>query len=143
MILKVPATIFLLLLFCLTLGGCNGGGGSESSSATSSEAPSTLDLIGSEIAFNPTIRFTSATDCTYDNTLATENTLPQPTTGLIQATYTAVSSAGTITIKVSSTDSSFTDDLILVMTGWRDLDQDGFIDQLLYGSLSDTRVCVA
>ena len=37
--------------------------------------------------------------------------------------------AGAITIKVSSTDSSFTEDLILVMTGWRDLDQDGFIDQ--------------
>ena len=129
MILKVPATIFPLLLVCLTLGGCNGGGGSESSSATSSEAPSTLDLIGSEIAFNPTIRFTSATDCTYDNTLATENTLPQPTTGLIQATYTAVENEGAITITISSIDESFTNDVVLVLSGWTDLDQDGFIDQ--------------
>ena len=101
-------------------------------------APSALDLVGSEIAFNPTIRFTSATDCTYDNTLATENTLPRPATGLIQATYTAVEEAGAITIKVSSTDSSFTEDLILVMTGWRDLDQDGFIDQFtIRASLAD------
>ena len=129
MILKVPATIFLFLLVCLTLGGCNGGGGSESSSATSSEAPSTLDLIGSEIAFNPTIRFTSATDCTYDNTLATENTLPRPTTGLIQATYVAVEKEGAITITISSIDESFTNDLILVLSGWTDLDKDGFIDQ--------------
>ena len=129
MILKLPATFYPFVFACLVLAGCNGGGDSASSGATSAEAPSTLDLVGSEIAFNPTIRFTSATDCTYDNTLATENTLPQPTAGLIQATYTAVSSAGTITIKVSSTDSSFTDDLILVMTGWSDLDKDGFIDQ--------------
>ena len=129
MILKLPATFYPFIFACLVLAGCNGGGDSASSTATSSEAPSTLDLVGSEIAFNPTIRFTSATDCTYDNTLATENTLPQPTTGLIQATYTAVSSAGTITIKVSSTDSSFTDDLILVMTGWTDSDGDGRIDQ--------------
>jgi hypothetical protein len=129
LILKFPDTFYSSFFVCLILVGCNGGGDSASSSATSAEAPSTLDLVGSEIAFNPTIRFTSATDCTYDNTLATENTLPQPTAGLIQATYTAVSSAGTITIKVSSTDSSFTDDLILVMTGWSDLDKDGFIDQ--------------
>ena len=129
MIFKVPASIFLLLLACLILGGCNGGGDSASSSATSSEAPSTLDLIGSEIAFNPTIRFTSATDCTYDNTLATENTLPQPTIGLIQATYTAVENEGSITITISSIDESFTNDVVLVLSGWTDLDQDGFIDQ--------------
>jgi hypothetical protein len=129
MILKLPPTFYAFVFTCLILAGCNGGGDSASSDATSAEAPSILDLVGSEIAFNPTIRFTSATDCTYDNTLATENTLPQPSGGLIQATYTAVSSAGTITITVSSTDSSFTDDLILVMTGWSDLDKDGFIDQ--------------
>ncbi|MBT3635822.1 MAG: hypothetical protein HN531_02710 [Opitutae bacterium] len=139
MILKLPATFYAFVFTCLVLAGCNGGGDSASSAATSAEAPSTLDLVGSEIAFNPTIRFTSATDCTYDNTLATENTLPQPTAGLIQATYTAVSSAGTITIKVSSTDSSFTDDLILVMTGWSDLDKDGFIDQFaIRPSLGET-----
>jgi hypothetical protein len=129
MILKLPATFYSFIFACLALAGCNGGGDSVSSDATSAEAPSTLDLVGSEIAFNPSIRFTSATDCTYDNTLATENTLPQPTVGVIQATYTAVSNAGTITIKVSSTDSSFTDDLILVMSEWSDLDKDGFIDQ--------------
>ena len=129
MILKLPAAFYSLILACLTLVGCNGGGDSGSSSATSSEAPSPLDLIGSEIAFNPTIRFTSTSDCTYDNTLATENTLPQPTTGLIQATYTAVEKEGAITITVSSTDASFTNDVVLVLSGWTDLDQDGFIDQ--------------
>ena len=129
MTLKKPAPFNFFIFVCLILAGCKSGGDSGNSSAVSSEAPSALDLVGSEIAFNPTIRFTSATDCTYDNTLATENTLPRPATGLIQATYTAVEEAGAITIKVSSTDSSFTEDLILVMTGWRDLDQDGFIDQ--------------
>jgi hypothetical protein len=92
-----------------------------------------LDIIGSEIAFNPIIKFTTATDCTYDNTLAMEKAFPRPTIDgiprLIEATYTAVKSGGSLTVRISSTDSSFTDDLILVMTGWSDLDKDGFIDQ--------------
>ena len=130
MILKLPATFYPFIFACLVLAGCNGGGDSASSGATSAEAPSTLDLVGSEIAFNPTIRFTSATDCTYDNTLATENTLPQPTAGLIQATYTAVKSGDTLTVTISSTDdSTFGEDLVLVMTGWTDTDNDGLIDQ--------------
>jgi len=87
-----------------------------------------LDIIGSEIAFNPIIKFTTATDCIYDNTLAIENTFPQPASA-IQATYTAVKSGDTLTVTVSSTDSTFGEDLVLVMTGWTDSDGDGRIDQ--------------
>ena len=87
-----------------------------------------MDIIGSEIAFNPIIKFTTATDCIYDNTLAIENTFPQPASA-IQATYTAVKSGDTLTVTVSSTDSTFGEDLVLVMTGWTDSDGDGRIDQ--------------
>ena len=116
---------YLLVSFLFI--GCNGGGGSSSSS--SAEAPSALEIIGSEIAFNPIVKFTSATDCTYDNSLATERTFPQPSAGMIQATYVAVKSAGTLTVTISSTDATFGEDLVLVMTGWLDSDSDGLIDQ--------------
>ena len=102
-----------------------------------------MEIIGSEIAFNPIIKFTTATDCTYDNTLAIENTFPRPfldtnangtkdsgeTESLIQATYTAVKNGDTLTVTISSTDSAFGEDLVLVMTGWADSDGDGRIDQ--------------
>ncbi len=126
--MKIPKTFYALLPACLLWSGCNGGGGGSSSSATSTEAPSALDIIGSEIAFNPIIKFTTATDCTYDNTLAIENTFPQPAS-LIEATYTAVKNGGTLTVTISSTDSTFGEDLVLVMTGWTDTDGDGLIDQ--------------
>ena len=120
---------YLLVATCLLFGGCNGGGDSASSSVNSSDAPSVLDLVGSEITFNPIIKFTSATDCTYDNTLATEKTFPRPASGLIQATYVAVKSAGSLTVTVSSTDSSFGEDIVLVMTDWVDSDGDGLVEQ--------------
>jgi len=129
MILKLPYACCIPLFACLAFVGCNGGGDSSSSATTSSEAPSVLDIIGSEIAFNPVIKFTTATDCTYDNTLALERTFPQPSAGLIQATYTALKSGDTLTVTISSTDSTFGEDLVLVMTGWMDLDNDGLIDQ--------------
>ena len=61
--------------------------------------------------------------------MATENTLPQPTTGLIQATYVAGEKEGAITITIYSIYGSFTNDVVLALSGWTDLDQDGFIDQ--------------
>lgn len=128
--MKIPKQDYFLITICILLGGCNGGGGSSTTSnSTSTEAPSVLDLVGSEIAFNPIIKFTTATDCTYDNTLAMEKTFPRPVSGLIQATYVAVKSGGTITITISSTDSSFGEDLVLTMTGWADTDGDGLTDQ--------------
>ena len=129
--MKIPKTYYFLLPACLLWVGCKGGGdgASTSSASTTTEAPSALDIIGSEIAFNPIIKFTTATDCTYDNTLAIENTFPQPTDGLIQATYTAVKSGDTLTVTISSADSTFGEDLVLVMTGWTDSDNDGRIDQ--------------
>jgi len=129
--LKIPKTYYFLLPACLLWAGCKGGGdgASTSSASTTTEAPSALDIIGSEIAFNPIIKFTTATDCTYDNTLAIENTFPQPTDGLIEATYTADKSGDTLTVTISSTDSTFGEDLVLVMTGWTDTDRDGLIDQ--------------
>ena len=128
--MKIPKTYYFLLPACLFWVGCKGGGdgASSSSASTTTEAPSALDIIGSEIAFNPIIKFTTATDCTYDNTLAIENTFPQPAS-LIEATYTAVKSGGTLTVTISSTDSTFGEDLVLVMTGWADTDNDGRIDQ--------------
>ena len=48
---------------------------------------------------------------------------------MIQATYVAVKSSGTLTVTISSTDSTFGEDLVLVMTGWGDTDGDGLIDQ--------------
>ncbi|MEK9632608.1 MAG: hypothetical protein VW622_02100, partial [Opitutae bacterium] len=54
---------------------------------------------------------------------------PQPTTGLIQPTCTAVEKEGAITITIYSIYGSFTNDVVLVLSGWTDLDQDGFIDQ--------------
>lgn len=58
-----------------------------------------------------------------------EKTFPQPASGLIQATYTAVKSGGTLTVTINSSDSTFGEDLVLVMTGWSDTDSDGLIDQ--------------
>ena len=127
--MKIPKHYYFLINVCILLGGCKGGGSSSTSSSTSTEAPSVLDLVGSEIAFNPIIKFTTATDCIYDNTLAMEKTFPRPATGLIQATYTAVKNGGTLTVTISSTDSTFGEDLVLVMTGWGDTDGDGLIDQ--------------
>ena len=128
--MKIPKTYYFLLPACLLWSGCNGGGdaASSSSASTATEAPSALDIVGSEIAFNPIIKFTTATDCTYDNTLAIENTFPQPAS-LIEATYTAFKNGGTLTVTISSTDSTFGEDLVLVMTGWTDTDNDGRIDQ--------------
>jgi hypothetical protein len=128
--LKIPKTYYFLLPACLFWVGCNGGGdgASTGSASTATEAPSALDIVGSEIAFNPIIKFTTATDCTYDNTLAIENTFPQPAS-LIEATYTAFKNGGTLTVTISSTDSTFGEDLVLVMTGWTDTDNDGRIDQ--------------
>ena len=128
--MKIPKPYYFLLPACLLWVGCKGGGNSATSNpaSTTTEAPSALDLIGSEIAFNPIIKFTTATDCIYDNTLAIENTFPQPASA-IQATYTAVKSGDTLTVTISSTDSTFGEDLVLVMTGWTDSDGDGRIDQ--------------
>ena len=62
-----------------------------------------------------------------------EKAFPRPTIDgiprLIEATYTAVKSGDTLTVTISSPNPSFTDDLILIMTGWSDFDKDGFIDQ--------------
>lgn len=127
--MKIPKQDYFLIAACILLGGCKGGGSSSTSSSTSTEAPSVLDLVGSEIAFNPIIKFSTATDCTYDNTLAMEKTFPRPASGLIQATYVAVKSSGTLTVTISSADSTFGEDLVLVMTGWGDTDGDGLIDQ--------------
>ena len=128
--MKIPKTYYFLLPACLLWVGCKGGGNSATSNpaSTTTEAPSALDIIGSEIAFNPIIKFTTATDCIYDNTLAIENTFPQPASA-IQATYTVVKSGDTLTVTISSTDSTFGEDLVLVMTGWTDSDGDGRIDQ--------------
>ena len=88
-----------------------------------------MELVGSEIAFNPVIRFTTASECIYDNTLAIESTFPFPTDGAITAPYTATKSGDTLTVTISPTDSSFGEDLVLVLTGWVDLDGDQLIDQ--------------
>jgi len=88
-----------------------------------------VELVGSEIAFNPVIRFTTASECIYDNTLAIESTFPKPTDGAITAPYTATKSGDTLTVTISPTDSSFGEDLVLVLTGWVDLDGDQLIDQ--------------
>jgi len=88
-----------------------------------------VELVGSEIAFNPVIRFTTASECIYDNTLAIESTFPKPTDGAITAPYTATKGGDTITVTISPTDSSFGEDLVLVLTGWVDLDGDQLIDQ--------------
>ena len=88
-----------------------------------------MELVGSEIAFNPVIRFTTASECIYDNTLAIESTFPKPTDGAITAPYTATKGGDTITVTISPTDSSFGEDLVLVLTGWVDLDGDQLIDQ--------------
>ena len=88
-----------------------------------------MELVGSEIAFNPVIRFTTASECIYDNTLAIESTFPFPTDGAITAPYTATKSGDTLTVIISPTDSSFGEDLVLVLTGWVDLDGDQLIDQ--------------
>ena len=88
-----------------------------------------MELVGSEIAFNPVIRFTTASECIYDNTLAIESTFPKPTDGAITAPYTATKSGDTLTVTISPTDSSFGEDLVLVLTGWVDLDGDQLIDQ--------------
>ena len=110
--------------------GCNSGGGSSSTATTSTqEAPAVADLVGSEIAFNPIVNFTTSSDCTYDNTFAIESTFPKPSGGAITASYTALKNGDTITITISSTDSSFGEDLILVMSSWSDLDGDNIIDQ--------------
>ena len=63
--------------------------------------------------------------------MATENALPQPTTGLIQATYVTGEKEGAIKITIYSIYGSFTNDVVLVLSGWTDLDQDGFIDQFI------------
>ena len=110
--------------------GCNSGGGSSSTATTSTqEAPAVANLVGSEIAFNPIINFTTSSDCTYDNTFAIESTFPKPSGGAITASYTALKNGDTITITISSTDSSFGEDLVLVMSSWSDLDGDNIIDQ--------------
>jgi len=88
-----------------------------------------VELVGSEIAFNPVIRFTTVSECIYDNTLAIESTFPKPTDGAITAPYTATKSGDTLTVTISPTDSSFGEDLVLVLTGWVDLDGDQLIDQ--------------
>ena len=88
-----------------------------------------MELVGSEIAFNPVIRFTTASECIYDNTLAIESTFPKPTDGAITAPYTATKSGDTLTVTISPTDSSFGEDLVLALTGWVDLDGDQLIDQ--------------
>jgi hypothetical protein len=118
------STIFFLLFL-----GCNGGSNSSNDTTTATEAPAVLDLVGSEIAFNPVIRFSTASECIYDNTLATENTFPKPSDGAISAPYVAEKNGDTITITISPTDASFGEDLVLVITDWVDLDNDQLIDQ--------------
>jgi hypothetical protein len=109
--------------------GCNGGSDTSSNATTVTESPAVLDLIGSEIVFNPVIRFTTASECIYDNTLAIESTFPKPSDGAIAAPYVAVKNGDTMTITISPTDASFGEDLVLVLTGWVDLDNDQLIDQ--------------
>ena len=122
---SIFSTLSLILLF-----GCNGGSNTSNTTSTQAiEAPEITELIGTEIAFNPVIRFTTSNECVYDNTLATETTFPQPSDGAIIASYTAVKSGTTLSINITSDDLSFGEDLVLVMSNWSDLDGDYLIDQ--------------
>lgn len=115
-------TIFLLV-------GCNGGGTNSKTNPSLIESPSASDIVGSEIAFNPTIKFTTSSECIYDNTIAPEQTFPKPESGAIQASYTVEKSLSSLLITISSTDPSFGEDLVLELSGWIDTNSDNLIDQ--------------
>ena len=128
--MKIASIYFFISKTVFFLVGCNGGGGSDSNANQSIiNAPSALDIVGSEIAFNPIIKFTTSNECIYDNTIAQEQTFPKPESGAIQASYTVEKSLSSLLITISSTDLSFGEDLVLELSGWTDTNGDNLIDQ--------------
>lgn len=117
------------------LAGCGGGG--SSSSAVDAGAPDSV--AGSEIVFNPRIKFLDGTNFEYDNTLATDSDFPA---GVVTGTYStdlnkASSDKAKLTLILTETDTSDTSKfggtpLELILSGCKDEEGDGLIDSFSY-----------
>ena len=127
--MKITSIYFFIFKIVFFLVGCNGGGDDSNENKSMINSPSALDIVGSEIAFNPIIKFTTSNECIYDNTIAQEQTFPKPESGAIQASYTVKKNLSSLLITISSTDSSFGEDLVLELSGWTDTNSDNLIDQ--------------
>jgi len=121
----------------LFLTGC--GNDSDSSAGSSTKTGIPGSVAGSEIVINPLIKFNAdGLNFEYDN-LEESSKFP---TGLINGTFTTSENDGTgeLTLTLSST--GFTDDLVLVLSGFLDDGSDGLIDtfsfEATYGGIETT-----
>jgi hypothetical protein len=111
------------------LASCGGGG--SSSSAVDAGAP--VSVAGSEIVFNPRIKFLDETKFEYDNTLSTNSDFPL---GVVTGTYaTELNKASRkLTLILSATVRSKFDGtpLELILSECKDEEGDGLIDSFSY-----------
>jgi hypothetical protein len=130
--MKLTASIASIVLtpVIFLLASCGGGGGS-SSSAVDAGAP--VSVAGSEIVFNPRIKFLDETNFEYDNTLATNSDFPA---GVVTGTYlTDLNKASrklTLTLTETGTSKFGGTPLELILSGCKDEEGDGLIDSFSY-----------
>ena len=133
-------TLTLTILSLVTLlASCGGGGGGSSSSAVDAGAPDSV--AGSEIVFNPRIKFLDGTNFEYDNTLATDSDFPA---GVVTGTYStdlnkASSDKAKLTLILTETGTSKFGGtpLELILSGCKDEEGDGLIDSFSYTASHD------
>ena len=117
-----------IVFAALFLTGC--GNDSDISVGTATQAGVPGSVAGSEIVINPLIKFNAdGLTFSYDNTLATDSQLP---TGSINGTFTTSENDGTGELTLTLSATGFTDDLVLVLSGFMDDGSDGLIDTFSY-----------